>query len=162
MSLDLTIYSPIPIKKSGTGVYVRDGGMNKELSLEEVKAWFPGRDLSDIQTSTYETDELWSGNITHNLGEMASHVNLECGKTLYDLLWRPDENGFNIVTKEYRNFIFEALEKLESSRDILESYNPSNGWGSYDALLNFTRSLCESLVKINLSTGDEYKIYVSR
>ena len=96
MSLDLYITSKTPIRKRGTGVYVRENGQTVELkTMEEVRSHFPDADLSHISVHEYEDGDFWHGNITHNMNEMASEVPIEGVElTLYDLLWRPDEHGF--------------------------------------------------------------------
>ncbi len=114
MSLDLYVKSARPVRHRGTGVYIRKNGATRELeTLEEVKAYFPEADLSDIQVYEYEGDELFHMNLTHNLTEMASHVpivgtdgvmtlprDFERDKpdfqpeplSAYNLLWHPETN----------------------------------------------------------------------
>lgn len=49
MSLDLYITSKTPIRKRGTGVFVRENGQTVELkTMEEVRSHFPDADLSHI------------------------------------------------------------------------------------------------------------------
>lgn len=114
MSLDLYIKSRQPVKHRGTGVFIRDNGQTRELqTIEEVKAYFPDADTSDIEVREWEDDELFHVNLTHNLTEMASHVPIECAEghytmpqfferdkpdwkpeplTAYNLLWHPETN----------------------------------------------------------------------
>ena len=84
MSLDLHIISKTPVKKRGTGVYVRENGRTRELrTLDEVINHFPDADISHVEEYVYETDEIWHENITHNMTKMAGHVPI--GElTLYD------------------------------------------------------------------------------
>ena len=50
MSLDLYITSKTPVRKRGTGVYVRENGKTRELrTLNEVIDHFPDADVSHIQ-----------------------------------------------------------------------------------------------------------------
>ena len=75
MSLDLYLKSSKPVRHRGTGVFIRENGAKRELqTVEEVKAYFPDADLSDIHMYDYEDDTLFQLNLTHNLTEMASHV----------------------------------------------------------------------------------------
>ena len=37
MSLDVSLYSKTPISKKGTGVFIRENGKTKELTIEEVR-----------------------------------------------------------------------------------------------------------------------------
>lgn len=147
MSLDLYLRSKTPRRTSGTGVFVRKNGQNVELkTIEEVKEHFPDADLSEIEERLYETCDIFDRNITHNLTTMASNV--QCGSSdydLYKLLWRPDENGFEKVTFEYRDLVSDGLAYMLSNRASLEQFNPSNGWGSYESLLNFVIEYCKAL-----------------
>ena len=88
------------------------------------------------------TEEVWSGNITHNLGRMAKEVKTG-NKTLYDLLWyAPD-----VVTGEYVKDLVEAFIQLEQGKDWLEEYNAPNGWGTYYNLFQFLSDLITCGIK---------------
>lgn len=126
MSLDLYLKSSKTVHHRGTGVFVRDNGCTRELkTLDEVKAYFPDADLSDVKVYDYEDDELFHMNLTHNLTEMASHVPIEGTDgvlslprswqkdkpdfkpeplTAYNLLWHPETNPLlkNEVVREKR------------------------------------------------------------
>jgi hypothetical protein len=85
MSLDVSLRVDKPIVKIGTGVFVRDNGQNRELTIEEVKEKFPD---SDIEFSmNRETEEVFEYNITHNLVPMAKVAGL------YDYVWHPEGMG---------------------------------------------------------------------
>ena len=158
MSLDLTISTKKKYKKTGTGIWVRDGGMTREItSLEEARSRFPGK---DIKLNTYETDEFWTGNMTHNLGKMAGHVNTTEGLTLYDLLWEPAEHGFSIVNQEWIEGIMLGYLEVRKRKKELLKYNPPNGWGSYEVLLGFMSDLVRALTQVDLE-NETYKIYSS-
>ena len=61
MSLDLYIRSKTPVRKRGTGVYIRENGKTRELkTVAEVREYFPDADLSDIKMQEYETNDLRS------------------------------------------------------------------------------------------------------
>jgi hypothetical protein len=67
---------------------------------------------------------------------MAIAVKLENGKTLYDILWRPDEQGFKYA-KEISDLLDIGWNILLSDPEKYKRYNPENGWGSYDGLCDF-------------------------
>jgi hypothetical protein len=103
------------------------------------------------ETIQYLTDTVLWINITHNLGDMASHVPIEfyddCGnyyKTdLYHIMWRPEEvfvNKENIKLADVREPIEIGLKYVLSNEEELSKYNPENGWGHYD---NFVYCLPE-------------------
>jgi hypothetical protein len=90
----------------------------------------------DIDLMITQPVSVWDWNITHNLGKMASAVTLEEDLTLYDVLWRPDENGI-VTASEILPYLEKGLEILNSSPEEYKQYNPENGWGTYDGLLRF-------------------------
>lgn len=77
--------------------------------------------------------EVFAGNITHNLGEMADEAGI------YQVLWRPEELGIT--------FASEIIPALEAGLSLLRGdparfqlFNPSNGWGDYERLVSFVDS----------------------
>ena len=70
------------------------------------------------------------GNITHNLGNMAKAAGI------YSELWRPDEIG---ITKAAQLIapLTKGLALLRETPDMFTAYNPENGWGSYEGLVQF-------------------------
>jgi len=48
----------------------------------------------DVDLMVTLPTSVYSANITHNLGAMAKEVDVGEGRTLYDILWRPDEYGY--------------------------------------------------------------------
>ena len=156
MSLDLYIVNKTPRKRISSGIYARANGETKEvLTLKEFKQHFPDCDESQFQLYETEDENLWEGNVTHNLTEMAEHI-IVGEYDFYRLLWHPNDNGFLAATKEYRELIYQGISYMLSHRKELEQYNPENGWGSYDSLLSFVQSYAEALSKLD---ADDYKIY---
>lgn len=134
MGLDVYLSHSIPIVKKGTGVFIREGGSNRELTVAEVKERYPE---SDIQEVEYETNEVYSANITHNLNTMAGEA------SIYKHLWRPDE--INITkAKELIEPLREGLHKLKSEPEKYKAFNPSNGWGSYEGLVRFVSNYLDA------------------
>lgn len=78
-----------------------------------------------------------SQNITHNLGVMADAVKLSNGMTLYDVLWRPDEQVGLKFAKDISELLDEGWNILLSDPEKYKRYNPDNGWGDYDGLERF-------------------------
>lgn len=129
MSLDVYLITEQKIiRKGGTGVFVRDGGKTRELSGEEVAEKFPNA-VVNIQED-YETNEVFTANITHNLGSMAEKAGL------YAILWRPDEMGYTHA-KHISEKLAHGLKVLRDDPDIFKKMNPENGWGDYDGLVEF-------------------------
>ena len=110
------------------------------------------------------TDDMWHGNITHNMTEMADHVPI--GElTLYDYLWDPKEHGFEIASTDYLHGVFEGLMYLKNHKEELLPYEPEpdpktgERWGDYGLLVRFCASLINCLMELELS--NEYKIVSS-
>lgn len=85
--------------------------------------------------------------LTHNLTAMASHVSVGSIKiyssatsyedkelSLYDVLWRPEEHYLYYV-EDLLPYYEKGLQELLNDPDKYEKYNPENGWGSYDNLV---------------------------
>lgn len=136
MSLDIYLSKPIPTIKKGTGVFVREIGKTRELTISEVKERYPE---SDVVEAEFQTDEVYSANITHNLGEMASAAEL------YYPLWRPEEIN---ITKARQLIVplAKGLESLIEKPDYYKTFNPENGWGSYDGLLNLVENYLKACI----------------
>lgn len=77
-----------------------------------------------------EDEELYSRNITHNLNRMAAEAGL------YEALWRPDEHGYETAGQLIAP-IEAGLERLRSDPDHFRQFNPKNGWGDYEGLVEF-------------------------
>lgn len=90
----------------------------------------------DVSLMKVMPTEVYTDNITHNLGVMARAVKLSNGKTLYDVLWRPDENDYYIA-KDISELLDEGWNILLSDPDRFKKFNPENGWGEYEGLVNF-------------------------
>ena len=92
--------------------------------------------LDVILTKTMPT-EVYTSNITHNLGKMATEVKLSNGMTLYDVLWRPDEQEGLKYARDISEMLDEAYTILLSNPHYYCQFNPENGWGNYDTLCVF-------------------------
>ena len=87
-------------------------------------------------------------NITHNLTVMAKKCSIpfqESGYiqnqiSLYDLLWRPFDNGFTKNDKIYLTTLLKLYQKLENNLEY-KKYEAENGWGTYEGLLNFVKNV---------------------
>lgn len=89
----------------------------------------------DVRLMITKPTKVYSGNITHNLGKMASKVVLANGLTLYNILWRPDECEPPLQkASDIAELLDEALGILIQKKDHLKQYNPENGWGNYYGL----------------------------
>lgn len=102
----------------------------------------------DIDLMVVQPMSVHSQNITHNLGKMAGAVDVGDHYTLYNVLWRPDEMAPpRIRADELIDYLSTGLNVLLDNREQLLQYNPDNGWGSYDNLLNFTRDYLQACIE---------------
>ena len=93
----------------------------------------------DVYISAVRTVNVYEGNITHNLNYMAKEVKLSNGRTLYEVLWRPEEHNYT-KARDIVPLLAEGIMILCSERERFLPFNPSNGWGNYDNLVQFTQN----------------------
>lgn len=88
----------------------------------------------------YEVSEhcVYDANITHNLNAMASNAGI------YKHLWRPEELGITEAA-ELLKPLEEGLERLKANPDHFKQFNPPNGWGDYEGLVNFVEEYIEAI-----------------
>ncbi len=115
MSLDFYVHVP------EYRAYVRRNGKTEAMALENE-----------------ECECKHVGNITHNLNKMAMHVPVSDTLTLYNVLWRPDESELN-TTDDILEYVTTGVKYMIDHKDDLLQYNPDNGWGDYEGLLDFAK-----------------------
>lgn len=91
--------------------------------------------LSNNDKECFEETNYWNGGITHNLGEMASHVPVD-DTDLYHVCWRPEEIGIKTVGKILPMLIKGIHYMIDHRKDLVQ-YNSPNGFGTYEWLLRF-------------------------
>lgn len=72
-----------------------------------------------------EENEVYSANVTHNLGGMANEAGV------YQACWRPEEIGAS-KAKDLIPLLENGIADMKARPDHYKKFNPSNGWGSYD------------------------------
>ena len=98
----------------------------------------------DVDLMVTQPTSVYSGNITHNLGAMAGAVVLSNGMTLYQVLWRPDEQQGLKFARDISDLLDEGLIILLSDPEKYKQFNPENGWGSYQSLCDFVYNYCQA------------------
>jgi hypothetical protein len=78
----------------------------------------------DVHLSAVRKTEVYSANITHNLGSMAKAAGI------YEHLWRPEEIGV-MYARELIAPLSEGLAKLKADPEKYSNYDAPNGWGRY-------------------------------
>lgn len=84
-----------------------------------------------------EGEEIFSANITHNLGAMAREAGI------YDALWHP-ENIPATKASELVPILEKGLALLKSDQPRFERFNASNGWGLYVHFLPFVDKVLDA------------------
>ena len=155
MGLDIYLISKTPVTKKGTGVFVRENGKNKELSVEEALLRYPDSFVDQVE---YETNTVFSINITHNLTEMADEAGI------YEAVWRPYRlvSGFNIqegnhyaeaefessvtILSSHISKVIEAgLNDMKRRPDHYKKFDSDNGWGTYSDFVPFLEEYLKAL-----------------
>lgn len=132
MSLDVYLSLPgAANRREGTGIFIRENGATREITRTEWDERFPGREPVTM-ADTEESNEVYSANITHNLGVMAREAGI------YEPLWRPDEIGIS-KAEQLIAPLREGLGRLRRAPERFRLLNPANGWGNYDILVDFTQ-----------------------
>ena len=75
-------------------------------------------------------NKFFTYNITHNLTTMAEKAGI------YYQLWRPEEVGITRA-KQLISHLDQGLRLLKDNPEVFKQYNPENGWGSYEGLVEF-------------------------
>jgi len=112
-------------------------------------------------TATYEVDDLYEANITHNLTEMAGEAGI------YKALWRPYqlrktyknvpkdnydlelafERGCITLAKEIIPILKKGLKDLKARPEHFEQFNSPNGWGMYEHFVPFVEKYLKACQK---------------
>tara|TARA_R110000796_G_scaffold177590_1_gene294414 strand:+ start:896 stop:1294 length:399 start_codon:yes stop_codon:yes gene_type:complete len=110
-------------------------------------------------TATYDTEELYHANITHNLNLMANNAGI------YDALWKPyrllegcsytadrqEEEDFRQlnIDKVSADMITPTIEKglddMKKRPEYYKQFDSDNGWGIYDDFIPFIEKYLEAL-----------------
>jgi hypothetical protein len=80
--------------------------------------------------------EVYSSNITHNLGKMAHEA------YIYEHLWKPEEIGITRAEQLIKP-LEQALAFLKREPEHFNQFNAPNGWGMYEDFVLFVEEyLC--------------------
>lgn len=105
--------------------------------------------LEDTCTCGEKTDQVYSRNITHNLGRMAREAGI------YTELWHPERSGFKLATELVEPLCI-GLDRLKETPNHYKQFNPENGWGNYEGLVEFVTDYlkaCQEYPKSKITTS---------
>lgn len=121
MSLDVSLYLKMPISKKGTGIFIREDGKVKELTVEDIQEKFP--DII-VEETMFESNCVFDANITHNLGKMADKAGI------YYACWRPEEIGATKAS-DIISLLEKGYEDMKARPEYYKQFDSENGWGLY-------------------------------
>ncbi len=110
-------------------IFVRDAGRTRELSRAEWDRLYPGR-MPHTFEEIVDGSEVYRGNITHNLAEMAKCADL------YSALWYPERLGVGCAG-DLIDPLTAGLARLDADPVAFRALDPKNGWGDYGVLREF-------------------------
>ena len=84
-----------------------------------------------------ENEELYWGNITHNLGDMAEKAGI------YKALWRPEELKANRA-EQIIPLLKMGLRELLNNPEEFKKLDSKNGWGTYEPFVGFVTKYLEA------------------
>lgn len=137
MSLDISLHIDGEETTKG-GIFIRKDGATVEISREEWYKMYPDRE--PVAVKPYTTDEVFSANITHNLGEMADRAGI------YYALWRPEERGWKIAS-DIKPILEEGLRLLKKYPEFFKEFDSENGWGIYEHFIPFVEEVLDACKK---------------
>ncbi len=146
MSLDVSLISKTPITKKGTGVFIRENGKNKELTVEEVREKFPN---AVVEENEFKTECMFDANITHNLNKMAAAAGI------YEACWRPEEIGATKAS-DIIPILEKGFEDMKARPEHYKQFDSPNGCGLYihflpwvENYLNACREYPDAIIEVS-------------
>lgn len=91
----------------------------------------------DVTLTAVRPTEVYSSNITHNLGRMADAAGI------YKHLWRPEEIGITTAA-QLIDPLADGLARLEAAPEEFRAFDAPNGWGRYEHLVEFVRQYLDA------------------
>ena len=87
-----------------------------------------------------DAHEVYSSNITHNLGAMADAAGI------YEHLWSPDEIGIKTAS-ELIAPLTEGLKRMKDDPAFYKKFNASNGWGLYEHFIPWIEEYLQACIE---------------
>ena len=87
-----------------------------------------------------EKKELYTNNITHNLGKMAKKAGI------YTPLWKPEEVRV-IVALDLIGYLEKGLDNLKKDAKYFKQFDAENGWGKYEDFVFFVEDYLKACKK---------------
>jgi len=91
----------------------------------------------DVYLNDLRVVAVFEANITHNLNKMAEKAGI------YKHLWQPEELGITKAS-ELVEPLKAGLKALKTDPEWYKTFEPENGWGSYEGLVGFVEQYIEA------------------
>lgn len=91
----------------------------------------------DVSLMKTKPCEVYTANITHNLGAMAKEAGI------YRALWRPEEINA-VFAKDITDALARGLDKLKSDPEKYKTFDAENGWGIYEHFVPFVEGYLQA------------------
>jgi hypothetical protein len=85
-------------------------------------------------------DQLYHGNITHNLTEMAEEAGI------YEIVWRPEENGIHTAVSIILPLQI-AIADMRENPAKYKAFDDLDGWGTYVDFFHFLQVYLDACKK---------------
>ena len=137
-----------------------DVTLTRQKKIEhEGKTWSVWSKCDETGDWEEYNEVVYSGNITHNLGDMAEEAGI------YEALWRPyrlsphfiktddydyeyeQEKSIRIVASDISGIVREGLKKMKADPEHYKAFDSPNGWGLYEHFVPFIEEYLEALEK---------------
>ena len=122
----------------GSDLYFFKKGINLKEIRENISNLYEKKqaiqDEIEQLEDAYDDAKLASLSITHNLNKMAEATGL------YEVLWSPEELGIT-STNQMIPLLEKGIKELETNPEKYKAFNAPNGYGKYEDLLSFCKSV---------------------
>jgi len=81
-----------------------------------------------------DSGEVFSQNITHNLGKMAEEAGI------YGIVWHPEDNGITSAAQLVEPLTC-AIAEMKADPARFKKHNSPNGWGLYENFVPWLEKL---------------------
>lgn len=115
-----------------------------------IELFYQPQRCGDNKMCVIYDDVVWERSITHNLNKMAQKAGL------YEVMWYPDKLEIKTANQAIK-YLEKGLKYLKQNKNQLKKYEPENGWGTYDNLVEFVAEYLS-----NCRQYPDSQIYITR
>lgn len=94
------------------------------------------------KTHILEEEEVFSANITHNLGTMAEKAGI------YETVWSP----YDLKAGDLIEPLLKGITEMKDKPDYYKKFDAKNGWGTYNDFVPWLDNLLQACIKYPSAT----------